>query len=159
MTTKAVTLTDAQIKTLPTEAVTLVAAPGAGKVIHLIGGLGVLTWGVAAPNSKYTNVTTTDGYLLLKVGNQQSAGIVTDDVFTDLASFFGNDGQTNYVDFPHGPLFSSSTGGTVFGSCGSLVNIENAAIVIEGSNSGGNFTGGHANNTLKVTVIYQVITL
>lgn len=158
-----VTLTNTQIKALPTTPVQLVAAPGVGSFLHYIGGVAVLnnTAGV------YGNVDAGGGnFAGLTI---KSDGTVTKwihSIFGDL-SWGLTDGSAPVVLSlaPYADMYTALTAG-VGGSYHApldgwpdyLTEIENRAMIAVMSNSG-NLTGGHAANTLKVTVFYSVVSI
>jgi hypothetical protein len=152
-----VTLTDEQIRMLPTTPVEILPAPGVGKAIFPIRGLGVMRWGT--PDAAYTNISATDGYIFLKVGTLQSGGVVTDGTITAMQDFLGSDLQENFVDFPATSVYESTVYGPVSGMHGALPALEDQPLMIEGWNDLGPFEDGHADNTLTVTVYYVVVDL
>jgi hypothetical protein len=126
-----VTLTDAQIKALPTTAIQIVAAPGAGKVIAPLTAI-ILT----EITTEYTNV------------NSPSMLVIAEGA----ASVFDTDADDRALYFPDADIVQLST-------LASVTRMENTALSILSSNELGNFTGGNAANTLKVTVYYMVVDL
>jgi hypothetical protein len=147
-----VTLTDAQIKALPSTAVELVAAPGAGKIIN------VLSCRVALDNSSGAYTNATDASLVLKLGSLWISSVM----ITDTALLGTTPDSTNFV-LPastymtvgtfNGEILSSLQGNTIAGQ-------ENVALDIKDDYAGGSdYTGGNAANTLKVTVYYVVVDL
>lgn len=145
------TLTDAQIKALPTTPVELVPAPGADKL------LAISKIAVGRLNDSggiYTNLDdTAASFFTVAFGEGYD-----DDAsynFLNLDSMIGNDLST-------------------FGSGSVLIwhsyNIESFQRVLPvvinkglfchvGNNGLGDFTGGHASNTLEVTVFYSIVDL
>lgn len=137
------TLTNAEIKALPTTEFQLLAAPGAGKV----------AWPVFA-----------------NVSLDSSAGAYTN-VKTGAALFLWNDAATLLTETGESyPLFADGQAIQLFGSIGQRYfsggniletpDYENRAIVLKLNNSpNGNMTGGHADNSLKITLFYVLIDL
>jgi hypothetical protein len=149
----AATLTNAQIKALPTTPITIVSAPGSGKRIKLI----AVTLNASFAAGAYTNVDTNgsdlviigDGgdWLVSPLVNDTGASItlLTDffhaaNTVTDLApvAIYPTGGWNKYNDPP------SPTG-----------NLDNHAIQI-GMDNGSNLTGGNNANSLTVVLYYVV---
>ena len=127
------TLTDDQIKALPTTQVEIVAAPGAGKIIiPLFGGSAVLT------GANYTNKSS-DALLSVSM-----AGFVF--YSYEIASLvdFGEDAFLPFI------VATANLPETT-------ALMANEPLMITVDNTLGNFTGGDPANTLKVTVLYTVI--
>jgi len=154
-----VTLTDAQVKALPTTPVTLIAAPGSGLTIVPLQGILRATCTAGA----YTNINATicnlavywlgdfNAWPLAGVVNDSSASPSPGKVTTLLGSASKHiailpaytDNYTNNWNLP--PIIGDST-------------YENKAIAIAVDNNGSsNFTGGNSANTLRVDVIYLVL--
>lgn len=146
---KTVTLTDAQIKALPTTAIELVPAPGAGKVIYSLLGIwnkvGDATYGNISADAEISIVYDGNGDALLgaKQSNSEIGNILgaaanisffSPKVTTDGASIFPVAGQTT-------------------------ANVVNKSLKLFAYNTDGDFSGGDAANTLKVTVYYIIVDL
>lgn len=143
-----VTLTNDQIKALPTTPFELVAAPGAGKVLAFFGAVVVFdcTAGV------YTNDNGYDARLYI-VGYQ----LVSNSVFIPEINDSSNVRyvQISPVSVPDGndpPLFNVNT---VY----NLIAMENAPLQLGCLNfdPAQNFTGGNAANTCSVTTFYAIV--
>lgn len=138
-----VELTDAQIKALPTTAISVVAAPGANKAIVLSSAVWICNFAGGA----YADTTGPAPQLFIQgsgsgLTNPQSVAM----------------GAANSV-------FQTSAGGE-FGVLGgdfegfinaSATLITNAPLVIRDAWSDNDYTGGNAANTLRVSVTYYVL--
>lgn len=146
-----VTLTDAQIKALPTTPVQVVAAPGVGKIIRPV----LTTILLNNTGGAYTNVV--DASLVLRLGTTWVSGVML--METALLAT----AQNSWV-FQIPALASGS--GTFAGEFvtvlqgNTLSGQENQTLNIKDDYAGGSdYTGGNAANTLKVTVYYVVVDL
>ena len=149
-----VTLTDAQIKALPTTAINILPAPGAGMVNLVHGALFRSDFTAGA----YTNLSATAFLNVVwdAANNYINATVSTDTSERD--TLFGAD--TCLVYCPAYVLLAvgiTSPVGFVraTGEFGEIVNT--TVDVGAGNGVSGNFTGGNAANTLKVTVYYSPI--
>lgn len=154
-----VTLTDAQVKALPTTPITLIAAPGSGSTIVPLQAILRATCTAGA----YTNINATicnlAVYWLGDFSTWPLVGVVNDSSASPspgkVTTFLGGankhiailpaytDNYTNNWNLP--PVIGDAI-------------YENKAIAIAVDNNGsGNFTGGNAANTLRVDVIYLVL--
>lgn len=147
-----VTLTNAQVKALPTTPQLLVAAPGANKVIVPV--LAYLYSNIVAP---YTGLDADGMSIIFSMGNQtplslsdDKAGAGNPSDATDLLT------GSLYAVVPPPYLLDTSIRQIrpVMGNAGGV----NHALNIEIGN-GGNLTGGDTANTLKVAVYYTVLDL
>lgn len=148
-----VTLTDAQIKALPTTAIEVVAAPGAGKMNYLLSSIWSHDWtadytNIAAGASMYVSSGNADVSVML----DNTLGINVTDLLAngaDAIAFAGaKDRQADVDGVPYAVVATTAT------------NYANQALTLVAANGvSGDFTGGNAANTLKVTVLYSVIDL
>lgn len=130
-----VTLTDAEIKALPTTPIELVAAAGAGKIIKIIDITAVQK---IVSGGSYTNVNT--GSYLTLINDNNVFGLSASPLEEGSGDWF-SPGVTNYQGYYE-------------------TTMENMPVMLAVNNSGGgNFTGGNAANTLKINVYYVVVDL
>lgn len=148
---KTVQLTNAQIKALPTTGITLIPAPGRGKTLHFLFGHLVVD---RAGGAAYTNVT--DGvHLDLLMGSTSVASSVlqkSSESRTQVADVLA--GNTIAV------MVSSVPPSTVLGGPAALTvptSVRNTALTLKAVGNTGDFTGGHADSTMTVTVYYAVL--
>jgi hypothetical protein len=131
---KTVTLSDDQIKALPTTPVEILAAPGANKVFSFISATMLLN-----SSAIYSNVAGAAVQFRLSAGGQNFASYLVAD---------------NSLDTDTG-IFQFNFDATAFGEV-----LSNRAVELELVNPlNGDLTGGNAANTLTVSVIYKIITL
>lgn len=134
--TATVTIADTDIKLLPTVAIQIIPAPGADRVIEIIGATFVLDAAAGA----YTNV---DAGAVMGLITSSVVGItdrVTDGFFTAASK--------KAVQVTGGSIDTDGAAYSSYANRAIQVSVNNAAA--------GNFTGGNAANTLKVRVTYQV---
>lgn len=144
---KKIVLTNAQIKALPTTAVDIVAAPGAGKLIVLLHG--------------HTNIDTTAGGYVVDSGCRWQLFLGTKEI-TGLAQPELALATTPGIYFLPFPEFASPGSG---GDAGYLITtpkdedqIVNQPLRIRDNYNGvPDYTGGNAANTVSVTVYYAII--
>lgn len=142
-----VTLTDAQIKALPTAEVQIVAAPGEGYAILPILSLlqGDFTEGA------YTEIDSS--YSMIYVCHAGYSGVFS--TLVTMNGGFPTNGGLAYL-----PLATTLdlVQETETANVSSVAAAENKALVIGADNGSlGNFLSGDAANTLKVTVLYAVV--
>ncbi len=143
-----VTLTDAQIKALPTTAIEIVAAQGVGKMISVL--MAVANWSVSA--GAYTNQDADTRFWI-----QNEGGAALSTVISQIPSATTNRGY-NLIG---GALINSAGAwnGIVESDGYNVSQLANKNIQAFIDNAGGDLTGGNAANTLKVTVYYVIVDL
>jgi hypothetical protein len=138
-----VTLTDAQIKALPTSAVEVIPAPGAGKYIVVLNTFVALNTSAGA----YGNLSGATCKLFLNYSVAEDPITQPADENSDL--FFGT-AAVSYT--PLATIGSNNAWSFI------MNNLVNDAVELGLDNAGaGALTGGNAANTMTVTVVYIVI--
>ncbi len=150
-----VTLTDAQIKALPTTGVDVLEALGADSRYVIIGGAVVADF----TGGGYANVDATEGNGFYIASGVAISGIVP------LNSYFSE----NYLAYTAQPFTFEilpriiANVGLGDGNMPNLTTFDaifNQPLTIKYDNNGaGNFTGGNAANSLKLVILYKVISL
>ncbi len=151
-----VTLTDAQIKALPTTGVQIVAAPGPNKMIVPAGFLWLyLHWA-----DDYTNIGDASHLDLFYGTSKASAlGGLFESVGSEVSNLLA-DGADHPAYLTMRPRVDIVSG--IVSSRGQFADdpgMTNAAMTIKASNSGshtGDFTGGAAGNSLVVSLPYYI---
>lgn len=150
-----VTLTDAQIKALPTTGVQVLAAPVSGYRPKPIGG----SLYVNANAGIYTNINTTysDFHIETGAGQYMAYGPVNDNTvtpaLTGVSDLFGST-AVRVMDLPM-PFLQYDGGYIVTSSLIPASGVVAQQWLVKIDNNGsGNFTGGNAANSGKVTVYY-----
>lgn len=141
-----VTLTDAEIKSLPSSAVEVIPAAGVGKILVVL-----LTFvELDARQGAYTNLSGATCKLSLNYANGTDNG-VSQPVDENSTLFFSVAQIARAQLLPHGSNNAWATVATV----GPDIDLENAAVEIGLDNAGaGDLTGGHESNRMVVTVLY-----
>ena len=144
-----VSLTDEQIKTVPTAGYEVVPAPGAGKALLLIQALITKSFGTGHEYETFD----ADSGLLLYVGDAEaSLRVVEDSAF---GGFLSNDGSGAVLLLPK----HATRDETPFDPLAAPIDlswIENQAMTLE-HQSAGEFTAGNPANTMQVTVLYVIV--
>jgi hypothetical protein len=143
-------LTDAQIKSLPTTFIEVVPAQGAGKLLIFHRAMIAL---ISDTETYYTNVSVTDDdYMAIAYGDDSKT--VSDGVRN--GSVLQSTDVNFLLPFRGEPLGAF---GLTEADSASASNCVNVPLKLIGYNAGGNLTGGHASNTLEVTVFYSIVDL
>ena len=158
-----VTLTNAQIKALPTTSIEIVPSPGTGKILQVISGTFSKAGDFSAGNPdwalSYTNVTQVTN------GNAWAGITYEDDLLVPASSYLIDDTASDNVyrnfwggnnNFPQLVPFSYTVQGFATGMPDRRGS-HNKALHMSVVNPAGNFTGGDPANTLKVTVYYIIV--
>lgn len=150
------TLTDANIKAVTggSSLFEIVPAPGVGKLL--------VPWSAAITydfsGGAYTNIHATDAALDIRTGTFLNASSfiensATRNLFT--AMFSNADARTTILTGAASP--GGSTSSLAAPAPTETSTVENQPINLEIYNGNGALTGGHANNTLKVVVVYLLL--
>jgi hypothetical protein len=143
-----VTLTDAEIKALPTTGIEIIAAPGVGKIILPISIVISFNWvadytGIDANSTIYSAMDGDYGSLLPAISESVDGGINNLLASSEskvvvmqqpISLFLGNTNPINY----------------------STSQLENKALILFSQNNGLPFSGGNAANQLLVTAYYFI---
>ena len=150
------TLTHSQIRTLPTAPVEIVPSPGAGKALFIIGG----RFGANCVGGAYTGFT---GYSAIELAVSSADLTFTGQTQNTIlpSALIGDSGYQVQQSAPYYLIGSGAYDGELTQGAQANSNNppdENLPIVCFGFNGVQvNFTGGNANNTLKVTVFYTTV--
>lgn len=149
-----VALTDAQVKTLPTAGVTLVAAPAAGQVLIPVLAVARLAW-----VADYTNINAAAILSVASLGPTTLAPLNEADI-SGVSGLLAAGDTASALFTPNLIIPASATDTLGASNSGFGDSVLASALVLSADNAGGgNFTGGNAGNALRVTVAYYVLTL
>ena len=141
------TLTDAQVKAVPTTPVTVIAAPGAGKAIMIL-----TAWmRLDARGGAYTNLTGLEVQL-----NYGAAALAP------ASAAYVEASQGAFADASAAHVlgsFDDQTEGPQASWMAEIATVTNSPVTVFFSGTTGNLTGGNAANSLTVDVLYHVLTL
>lgn len=148
-----VTLTDAEIKALPTTPIEIIPAQGAGKLLYPIGAAYHLNW-----VADYGNIDT-DAQLRLIVNTTDFLLPLRQDTLSQVSALLAGGGPDGTDAFTS-PQFIKKSGADWFSGFANLYDsdVVNKAVFLAADNSGaGNFDGGNAGNSLLLEVLYTII--
>jgi hypothetical protein len=156
-----VTLTDTDIKALPTTPFELVPQPATGNILVLHRAL----MRTHFEDGAYTNIDADPANPVLYIGHAnagQLSNIVRNDVASSpypgmLTSFLG--AVNFWWDFSPAAFCDPTANWGLLPANNQGANDADQAIVIQAQNTAGDFTGGHANNTMIVDTFYSIIAL
>lgn len=139
-----VTLTNAQIKALPTTAVEILAAPAAGTTVVAIAARYYFNW-----TADYTNI---DGLASIRIADTSDSQIYFDllveSALTQVSDLLAQGESTVVSLTPTEVTMMLKT------------EVDGQGIILRADNNvSGDFTGGNAANTLKLTVFYSLLDL
>jgi len=151
------TLTDAQVKALQATPIQVLASQGAGTIIVPLHATLRLAW-----TADYAGIDAA-ATINIANGTNQSMGVLREDENNSVSALLaggGPDGSIAWLPFdalaflPSTPAFQR-----IFADSGFFdSDIADKPLMLTCANNGSNFTGGNAANTLKVTVVYYVVT-
>jgi len=152
------TLTDAQIKSLPTTGVELVEGPGAGKMLiaHQVF--------VRAKFSEggYVGTTVQDDFLRICYGSGSIISALPNNpapVGNQFDAVFGSSADTALFLPLTNAQYNDYWTGMLAVSIGGVENYENQNFKVKMDVAGGNLTGGNSANTLEITIFYSIVDL
>jgi hypothetical protein len=147
-----VTLTDAQIKALPTTPINILPAPGAGVLNHIHGALFVASFSAGA----YTNLSANPFF---QVVWDAENNYINATLFAGEEMFLAGNNIAYCLPYMTVTGDAGQPGAAVRSSAEFGETINRTVDIGAGNVAEGDFTGGNVANTLKVTVYYSPITI
>lgn len=153
---KSITLTDAQIKALPTTPIQIIAAPGAGLVL-----VPFYAWWYVNGSDNYASINALARVGVGYAGTLSCVLTQFREAGGEVSNLLAN-GASHHAFLPP-DIKQYDSGGGVLRSSGigqfqDEPGVTNTALEVFAVNpTDGNFTGGNAANSIKVTVLYAVI--
>jgi hypothetical protein len=152
--TRIKTLTDAQVKALPSTPIDIVPAPGAGKILWLQSFWMRMNW-----VADYTNIAATS-FLFFKIGGVTTPLSLRQEVNSGVSGLLAGGGPDGVSAFQAGS-FKAAAAYNAAGFAASSgfydSDVMNLPITLVGVNTDGDFTGGDSGNSLIVTVNYSLL--
>jgi hypothetical protein len=140
-----VTLTDAQIKALPTTPIQVVAAPGASKMIVVVSSM----WALDATHGAYTNLAG----MSLALGYGAWPLPQATNSYSEAAQGAFADASAVHILAFAAPANTSGQAAWI----AEHAQVAGAAVVVQENGTTGNLTGGNAANTLVVSATYYTL--
>lgn len=144
---KTVTLINAQIKALPTTPFLIVPALGVKKILLPFQALLSLKW--------YDDYSTINAAAILVISDPDKANQCLahlDEASSQVSGLLASGGDSHAVLNQRPVIVSSVPLGLVLDT-----DLENSGLYLNAINADGDFTDGHANNALMVTIFYSLI--
>jgi hypothetical protein len=138
-------LDDGQIKALPTTPFEIVSSPGENRLIFFQSAMVVVDCAAAA----YASGDFTGGSLAFTVGGQ---AVSLDLAATDLEGLLTDDSQRNLCWLP-----ARQASGPQAAAIEDLDAMTDQPLMLAAVNTGGDYTGGDAANSMKVIVFYLIV--
>lgn len=149
-----ITLTDAEVKTLPTASVELIPTPGTNRFILVFFAHAHLEW-----IADYTNIDAAS-LINLTIGTSETVWPLRQSIGSGVSALLAGGGPDGTHAFFSPRFAAGAAHSDSFSATSNLydADIVNLPLTISLNNGGaGNLTGGDAGNALKVTLLYTII--